>query len=148
MPNEMENKLPRALGKRIQLGHVVSNLEGALKYWTEVMGVGPFVVLDSSVGDRHFVHRDKVSAVDFSIGFSYLGAVMIEMIQPLNDAPSPYREFLDSGREGLQHIGFWPEDFERTCATLAESGFKEVSSIRASMEPRTSSIATRPARSE
>src|SRR5260221_12410116 len=100
MPKAMENKLPSALGKRIQLGHVVSNLEVALKHWTEVMGVGPFVVLDSSVGDRHFVHRDKVSAVDFTIGFSYLGDVMIEMMQPLNDPHSPARELLACGHEG------------------------------------------------
>ncbi len=134
--NKLQNQLPSALGKRIQLGHVVSDLEAALTYWTEAMGVGPFVVLDTSVGDRHFVHRDTVSPVDFTIAFSYMGDVMIELIKPLNSAPSPYREFLDSGREGLHHIGFWPEDFDRTCATLAQSGFKEVSSIRRSDETK------------
>jgi catechol 2,3-dioxygenase-like lactoylglutathione lyase family enzyme len=129
MMNKLHNQLPSTLGKRIQLGHVVSDLEAALKYWTEAMGVGPFVVLDTSVGDRHFVHRGQVSPVDFKIAFSYMGDVMIELIKPINSAPSPYSEFLGSGREGLHHIGFWPDDFDRTCAALEQSGFKEVSSI-------------------
>jgi len=120
------------LGKRMQLGHVVSDLEAALEYWTRIMRVGPFVVLDTAVGDRQFFHRGQLSPVDFSIAISYIGDVMIELIKPINSAPSPYSEFLGSGREGLHHIGLWPADFEQTCAALAQSGFKEVSSIRRS----------------
>jgi len=87
-------------------------------------------VLDSSVADRQFFHRGQRSAVDFSIGISYLGDVMIELIMPLNAAPSPYSEFLGSGREGLHHVGLWPDDLTKTWQALKESGFTEVSSIR------------------
>src|SRR2546425_2558004 len=96
------------LGTRMQLGHVVSDLDAALTYWTEALGVGPFVVLDSSVGDRQFFHRGEPSAVNFSIAISYIGDTMVELITPLNAAPSPYSEFLAQGREGLHHIGYWP----------------------------------------
>lgn len=121
---------PPWLGKRMQLGHVVSDMDAALRYWTEVMGVGPFVVLDTSVGDRTFFHRGKASDVNFSIAISYMGEVMIELIMPLNSEPSPYAEFLASGREGLHHIGLWPRDFRATCENLERFGFTEVSSIR------------------
>lgn len=120
----------RRLGKRLQLGHVVRDMDAALRYWTEVMGVGPFVMLDSSLADRQFFHRGAASAVDFSIAIAYMGEVMIELIMPLNSAPSPYAEFLASGREGLHHIGLWPSDFNETCEELKRSGFTEVSSIR------------------
>ena len=114
----------------MQLGHVVSDLDAALTYWTEALGVGPFVVLDSSVGDRQFFHRGEPSAVNFSIAISYIGDTMVELITPLNAAPSPYSEFLAQGREGLHHIGYWPAAFASTCAALTRSGFTEVSSIR------------------
>ena len=114
----------------MQLGHVVSDMDAALEIWTHTLGVGPFVVLDSSKADRTFYHRGQASDVDFSIAISYLGEVMIEVIMPLNQAPSPYQEFLGSGREGLHHYGFWPKDFSATCEDLAQAGFREVSSIR------------------
>lgn len=120
------------LGRCIQLGHVVTDIEAALDYWTNVLGVGPFVVLDTSVSDRQFFHRGRPSNVDFTIGFSYLGDVMVELIQPINDEPSPYQEFIAAGRTGLHHIGFWPEDFEKTCGEMLRSGYREIASIRRS----------------
>ena len=119
-----------AIGTYMQIGHVVRNMDTALACWTQAMEVGPFVVLDSSVADRQFFHRGQRSAVDFSIAISYLGDVMIELIMPLNAAPSPYSEFLGSGREGLHHVGLWPDDLTKTWQALKESGFTEVSSIR------------------
>ncbi|MEV0247619.1 VOC family protein [Nocardia sp. NPDC050712] len=47
-----------------------------------------------------------------SIALANSGDLQIELIQQRNDAPSLYREFLDSGREGLQHIAYWTDDFQ------------------------------------
>jgi hypothetical protein len=125
------------LGRQMQLGHVVSDIDAALRYRTEIMGVGPFVMLDTSVGaNRRFIHRGKPSPVEFSIAFSFVGNAMIELISPSNSAPSPYSEFFASGREGLHHVGFWPSDFEQTCGDLLRSGFTEVSSIESSDNTR------------
>jgi catechol 2,3-dioxygenase-like lactoylglutathione lyase family enzyme len=121
--------IPAKLGKRAQLGLVVTDMERTLRYWTEVLNVGPFVLFDTSVGDRQFIHRGQPSPVEFAIAFSYVGELQIEVIQPINDAPSAYQEFLSSGRQGLHHIAFWPEDFTGACNELERSGFKEVCSI-------------------
>jgi catechol 2,3-dioxygenase-like lactoylglutathione lyase family enzyme len=122
--------VPYRLGKQIQLGHVIKNMDAALDYWTKIMGVGPFVVIETSVGDRQFFHRGKLSAVNFCIAITFMGETMIELITPLNNEPSPYQEFLASGREGLHHLGVWPDDFTIACEQLKDSGFVEVSSIR------------------
>lgn len=118
------------LGRCMQLGHVVPDMDAALQVWTQTLGVGPFVVLETSKANRTFHHRGSPSDVDFSIAISYVGEVMVEIIMPFNDAPSPYREFLDSGRQGLHHYGFWPDQFESSCDRLAAAGMPEVSSIR------------------
>lgn len=118
--------LPKILGTRMQLGIVVRDLDAAMAYWTNTLKVGPFVVFENSVGGRKVTYRGQVTPLETSLAFSYLGDIQIEMVCQRNDAPSPYKEFLDSGREGLQHIGFWPERFDEACRELEGQGFREV----------------------
>ena len=101
-----------------------------MKYWTETFRVGPFIVIERSRGDRRVFYRGKETPVDWALAFAYMGDVQIEFIQQLDDHPSPYKEFLESGREGMHHLAYWPKDFAATCAHLEENGFSEVSSIR------------------
>lgn len=81
------------------------------------MGVGPSVVIESSVAGHKVLRRGKQTAMDTDLAFSYLGDVQVELICQLNDAPSPYKEFTDSGREGLHHVNFWPESFDAACGS-------------------------------
>jgi catechol 2,3-dioxygenase-like lactoylglutathione lyase family enzyme len=120
----------RFLGERVQLAFVVKNMDAAIKYWTETLRVGPFIVIEKSRGDRTVYYRGAETPVDFSIAFAYMGDVQIEFIQPTDDEPSIYKEFLDSGREGFHHVAYWPKDFEAACAHLEASGFSEISSVR------------------
>src|SRR6185369_5607710 len=52
----------------------------------------------------YFRHRGKDSAMEMSVALANSGDPQIELIQQRNDAPSMYKELLDSGREGLQHM--------------------------------------------
>lgn len=117
---------PPMLGRRAQIAFVVKDLEASLKFWTEVMKVGPFVVIDNSVAGRTVKYHGKVTGMDSSLAFSYVGDVQIEIVHQINDEPSPYKDFLDAGREGLQHIAFWPADFPGACAELEKSGYREI----------------------
>jgi hypothetical protein len=121
--------LPQILGRQMQMAWVVNDLDQALRYWTAELGVGPFVVFEGSVGNRKVLHRGCQTGFDMSLAFSYIGDMQIEVIAPLNDEPSPYREFLASGREGLHHLGFWPEDFDGACREIERVGFVEACSI-------------------
>ncbi|MDR6858782.1 VOC family protein [Variovorax guangxiensis] len=122
---------PAFLGERMQLAFVVPHLDEALRFWTETLKVGPFVVIENAMSDRHFVHRAQPSAVEMSLAFSYIGETQIEVIAQTNSAASPYKEFLDSGRQGLQHVAFWPDDWAGACQELERSGFQEVCSAEA-----------------
>jgi catechol 2,3-dioxygenase-like lactoylglutathione lyase family enzyme len=125
-----QNPLPAAyLGKQAQLAFVVRDLDATLRYWTETLKVGPFVVIERSVGDRKVVHRGAETAMDTTLAFAYMGDVQIEIVHPINASPSPFVEFLESGKEGLHHVAFWPEDFEAACQYLERTGFREVCSM-------------------
>ena len=39
-------------------------------------------------------------------------ALQIELLQPRNDVPSMYRDFLRAGHAGAQHVAYWTEQFD------------------------------------
>lgn len=107
-----------------QIGYVVRDLEAAMKHWTEMMGVGPFFHLDRT-RLIDFRYRGEPSDMVISAAFAQCGPMQIELIQQHNDAPSMYRDFLDEGREGQQHIAFWaePERFDALLAQAQQKGY-------------------------
>lgn len=96
--------MSRIFGPTRQLGLVVRDFDATLHNWTQVQGIGPFWYFrDMPVQD--FRYRGEASeAPVLSIAFGYTGDLQIEIIHQQNDAPSIYRDFIASGREGLQHI--------------------------------------------
>lgn len=93
-----------------QLGYVVRDLDAAIKYWIEVMNAGPFFLIeDMPLSDQ--VYRGAPTEAEATIAIGNSGALQIELIYQKNDAPSLYKEWLDAGREGIHHIGFFPEDY-------------------------------------
>jgi glyoxalase/bleomycin resistance protein/dioxygenase superfamily protein len=110
-------------GKVCQNGYVVRDIEQAMKFWTEVMRVGPFFYIPKVKTDW-FRYRGIDSAVEMSIALANSGDLQIELIQQRNDAPSMYKEFLDSGREGLQHMSYWTKDYQGLYDRALGLGYK------------------------
>jgi catechol 2,3-dioxygenase-like lactoylglutathione lyase family enzyme len=119
------------LGRRLQIGMVVHDMDSALQMWTSSLRVGPWIVVEDALMDRTYVHRGVPSKAQFSVAFSYSGDTQLELIMPTDGLPSAYREFLDAGREGVHHLGFWPDDYRASCRALEEAGFRELSRIDA-----------------
>ncbi len=103
--------MSRIFGAVRQNGYVVRDIHAAMKHWIEVMGVGPWYYMDRVKTDW-FRHRGRDSAVEMSIALANSGDLQIELIQQRNDAPSLYKEFLDAGHEGLQHMSYWSHDYQ------------------------------------
>lgn len=103
--------MSRLFGAIRQNGYVVRDIEAAMKHWVERLGVGPWFYLEH-FPLKDFLYRDTPSPVEVSIAFANSGALQVELIQQHNDAPSMFRDFLDAGHQGLQHVAYWPEDFE------------------------------------
>lgn len=104
-----------------QIGYVVNDLEAAVESWGATTGIGPWRMLENLTLDE-FEYEGEPSPVEMSIALAYSGGVQIELIQQHNDAPSMYRELLDTYGEGAQHICFYPEDYDAAMAYAAEQG--------------------------
>ncbi|MFT4580830.1 MAG: hypothetical protein ACI915_004109 [Gammaproteobacteria bacterium] len=104
-----------------QLAYVVRDMDAALKYWTEVMKVGPFFMFEHCPLDNQR-YRGQPANADVNLALGNSGALQIELIYQNNDAPSVYKEFLDAGREGVHHFGMMPVDYAATCAQYEALG--------------------------
>lgn len=115
--------MSRHFGEIRQNGYVVRDIEAALRHWTEVLGVGPFFHFER-VPVRDFRYRGEPSDLEVSIALANSGPLQIELIQQRNDAPSMYRDFLAGCGEGLQHVAYWTEHFDRDLARIEKRGLR------------------------
>ncbi|MBV9045238.1 MAG: VOC family protein [Alphaproteobacteria bacterium] len=115
--------MSRIFGRVCQNGYVVRDIEAAMKHWTEVLGVGPFYYIERVKMDWFRYHGEPSNA-EVSIALANTGDLQIELIQQRNDAPSMYRDFLMSGREGLQHMSYWTRDYQKDFDRFVATGFK------------------------
>lgn len=103
-----------AIGPVMQMAYVPVDFEGAVRYWADVMGVGPFFLIEN-IALEDMRYRGESSDAVFSIALAYWGEVQIELIRPENDAPSVYGG--DYGvRDRLHHVCILTDDIEKARA--------------------------------
>ena len=114
--------MSRIFGPIRQNGYVVRDVEAAMKHWTEALGVGPFFYFER-VPIEDFRYQGEPSPIEVSIALANSGPLQIELIQQRNDAPSMYRDFLQAGHEGLQHVAYWTRDFDADLERALAGGY-------------------------
>jgi hypothetical protein len=100
------------IGRVVQIAFVPRDFDAALNYWTKVIGAGPFYHLEHIVLDNTR-YRGAPANVDLSAALGYWGDIQIELVKQHDDSPSIYRDWLKSGREGVQHIGVVLDDYDQ-----------------------------------
>jgi hypothetical protein len=119
--------MSRFLGEIRQLGYVVHDIEAAMDYWSRKLGVGPWFY-NPKVPIRNYCYRGESHEPHNSVALANSGFVQVELIQTRNDVPSMYRDFLEAGRTGLQHVAYWTADYDADLARLSALGFVPVMS--------------------
>jgi hypothetical protein len=114
--------MSRIFGKIAQIGYVVRDIDASMEHWLQ-RGVGPWFYVDRVQTD-YFLYRGVESDMEMSVAVANSGDIQIELIQQRNDAPSVYKDFLDAGREGMQHIAYWTNNFEALYDKALSLGYK------------------------
>ena len=83
-------RLSSLIGSSMQMSYVVPDLEAALAFWTENLGVGPFVVIENAADDRYVFYRESKTTVKMSLAFSYVGEMQIELVHASADEPTSW----------------------------------------------------------
>lgn len=114
--------MSRLFGPIRQNGYVVRDIEAAMAHWSDVIGVGPWFYVEHAPV-RDFEYRGQAHDIHLSIALANAGPLQLELIQQRDNAPSLYRDFLNAGHEGLQHIAFWTENFATDWERALAAGF-------------------------
>ena len=117
--------MSRHFGEIRQLGYVVHDIEAAMAYWSETLGVGPWFY-NPQVPIRNYTYNGEPYEPHNSVALANSGFVQVELIQTRNDVPSMYRDFLRAGNTGLQHVAYWTTDYDADLERLLSQGFKPV----------------------
>ncbi|WP_299195540.1 VOC family protein [uncultured Erythrobacter sp.] len=113
------------LGELMQLAFVPDDFDAAVTHWTQVMGVGPFFLMESIHLDGMKYRGEPTDAV-FDLALAYWGDIQIELIRPRDDHPSIYRgEYADVGG-GLHHVCILVDDIEEAYRVCGEQGAEVV----------------------
>lgn len=106
-----------------QIAYVVPNIDEAVKWWAEVMGVGPFLALrDLKFETSDYMGREQ--PITYSAAVAYSGDLNVELIEPIG--PSIFADWLAAGRSGVQHICVFTDDFAATVAEAEARGAKRL----------------------
>ena len=115
--------MSRLFGSLRQVGIVVRDIEGAMRHWVEVCGVGPWFYTDRLAVTAFTYNGKRHDDLHASIALANSGDVQLELIQQRCDTPSMYREFLAAGREGMQHWSSWPTDYDAIYRRALANGY-------------------------
>lgn len=118
--------MSRIFGPVTQNGYVVADLEEAMRHWTQILGVGPFFALPNSTFQSH-QYKGQKSSPEIRIALANSGDLQIELIQQVNDAPSPYVDFLKDGKPGLHHLSVWSRNYDADIARYDAMGLTRLS---------------------
>ncbi len=108
------------IGPVMQIAFVPDDFDAALAHWTDVMGVGPFYLIENiQLEDMRYL--GEPSNCVFTLALAYWGDMQIELIRQENDAPSIYR---DAKGGALHHMCILTGDIAEAKATALAAGCK------------------------
>lgn len=106
----------------MQLAFVPDDFDAAIKYWTQVMGVGPFLMIEHA-GLENMKFNGENGDVDFGLALAYWGDIQIELIKQNNNSPSIYNS-KPYASKGLHHVCLLTDDVQRSKEIAISAGAK------------------------
>jgi len=107
-----------------QTAFIVENLEDAIGRWVLDLRAGPFFVLPHFLTPGQ-VYRGEPSRADITLAMGFAGHMLIELIQPLDENPSVYRETIERRGFGFHHLGIACADVDASSREYQARGYHE-----------------------
>jgi len=106
----------------LQIAVVVSDCDAAVRKYADEYGIGPWSVYEfnpDTVSDM--IIEGKYQGYAMRLALADIGGVQWELIEPKDDK-SIYASFLKEHGEGLHHVAFGVEDYDKTMDFYRERG--------------------------
>ena len=112
--------------RMLHIGIVVRDIARAREAWVKYLGLEktPDIVIASGDEKNPTEYRGHPSTATAKLVFMTLDNLQVELIEPIGDEPSSWREFLDTKGEGVHHIAFAVQGMgEGYLEKYAEAGY-------------------------
>ena len=96
-----------------QTAYIVPDVERAIRDWGRQLQIGPFALcrgITPLAGSRY--RGEPAGEIVMNVAFAYIGELQLELIEPVNETPSMYREAIEQRGFGHHHYGFCIENFD------------------------------------
>ncbi len=107
-----------------QIGFVVADLDQSIAARMRTLGLGPWTVFRGVTLDGQL--RGHPVQVSIDVALAYQGDIQIELIQPVGDAPSPYRGANGAPLCGIHHMAWIVDDLDAAVADATARGLSMV----------------------
>lgn len=96
-----------------------------MAFYVEKLGVGPWFFTESPPLETSY-YRDGPCNLRLAVGLAVSGQLQFELIQPLCDTPSMYRDWMQRpfDRELQQHVAVWPDDYDAALRAARDDGYR------------------------
>ena len=106
----------------VQNAYVVTDVFESAARMTELVGAGPFFVIEH-IALSECLYRGEPVEFDHTSAYGQCGPIMIELVQQNNEGPSAFRDMYGPGEEGLHHVASFTDDFDAEVARYASMGY-------------------------
>jgi len=110
-----------ALPEVRQIGIVVRNASKAAEFYSKAFGIGPWFRPKLS-NEQHYIKGERPIAPDLDFAIAYAGKIQYEIIEHKGGDSTIYHEHLKKNGEGLHHLGFYVNDFDKRLSAYKERG--------------------------
>lgn len=118
-----------------QIAFVVKDIKAGQKFFNEHLGVPRFYLFED-VQFEDLTYRGQQGNFRIHLALAYAGEVQLELIEHLR-GESIFKEFPQKKGEGMHHLGFIVDDYEKAVGDLTSHGYPIIQSGRAGSVPGT-----------
>lgn len=112
------------LGQVNQIAFLTRDINTSMAHFVGCLGIGPWFLIErtSFVQCRY---RGVDSPVELTVALASCRGLEFELMQPINDVPSMWRDAMaaDFVREQFHHFCHWPDDYDATLAQALSLGY-------------------------
>ena len=103
-----------------QLGIVVRDMDRAIEYFSRTFGLGPWFRAGLADEEHYRGGTERIN-YDLDIVMAFSGGIMLELICYLKGDRNIYLDHLEQHGEGIHHLGFFVNDFDRRMEAVRDA---------------------------
>jgi hypothetical protein len=104
-----------------QIGLVVKDLESAMESFWWTAGIGPWSIFSASAPPLSCIYHGHPANYKVRMAMAMSGPVVMELIEYIS-GDTIHRDFLATGRQGVEHVGIYVADLEEALQPYLDRG--------------------------